>query len=78
MKNNVKLTETSQIVEHFSEFFSSVGNNLENSLQPANLSPLVFINRNPHTFHLFPVTPDECCNINAIIFYFQSPTDSYF
>ena len=63
MKDNVKLTETSQIVEHFSEFFSSVGNNLENSLQPANLSPLALINRNPHTFHLFPVTPEECCNI---------------
>ena len=63
MKNNVELTNTRQIVEHFANFFSTVGSNLDQILRHTNLSPLAHINRNSHTFHLFPVTPEECIQI---------------
>ena len=65
MNNDLLLKDTSQIVEHFSEFFSTVGSDLENSLQHTELSPVNYINRNPHTFFLFPVTHDECIKIIA-------------
>ena len=63
MKNNIELTNTRQIVEHFANFFSTVGSNLDQILRPTDLSPLAHINRNSHTFQLFPVTPDECIQI---------------
>ena len=62
-KNNVELTNTCEIVEHFSDYFSTVGSNLDQLLQPTEVSPLTHIMRNPHTFHLFPVSPDECVKI---------------
>ena len=45
------------------EFFGTVGSNLDSNLQQSEQSPYTKINRNPHSFHLFPVTPDECLKI---------------
>ena len=62
-KNDVELTNTREITEHFADYFSTVGSNLDQLIQPSDVSPLTHINRNPNTFQLFPVTPDECVKI---------------
>ena len=63
MDGNVELTETIDIVDKFADYFSSIGSKLESDLEHSNQSPCLYINRNPHSFSLFPVTHIELTRI---------------
>ena len=63
MDENGEITENSEIVDKFADYFSTIGSNLESVLQQSNQSPYAYVNRNPHSFNLFPVTPAELKNV---------------
>lgn len=59
LDNDVEQTCPQNITEIFANFFSTIGSNLDLSLENNELSPLSYIDRNPHTFRLFYATSDE-------------------
>ena len=61
-----ELSCTEDIVNKFANFFSTVGSNLDSRLEHSDLSPSTYVSRNPHSFQLFPVTPDECLKVISI------------
>ena len=63
LDGEVELTSTDDIVNKFANFFSTVGTNLDLNLVQNDLSPCANVCRNPHSFQLFPVSPDECLKI---------------
>ena len=65
LNGNSEITDTNEITEIFSDFFSNVGTDLDANLQQSDVSPYRHINRNPYSFHLFPVTPEECLKVIA-------------
>ena len=63
IENDVEITETQDVVDLFADYFGNIGENLESTLEHTDVSPYNNIARNPHTFTLFPVTPEECSKI---------------
>ena len=58
-----KIVEPHKVANIFANYFSSVGNTLENNLSQTDLNPLSYIDRNSNSFAIFPVTPQEISSI---------------
>ena len=65
LENNTETTDIQRIVNIFSNYFSKVGENLDQMLPTNQVSPYQLITRNEKNFYLFPVTPEEVCKIIA-------------
>ena len=63
MDGDTEITESIDIANKFADYFSNIGVNLENNLYQNDSSPTANIDRNPHSFYLFPVTSNECSNV---------------
>ena len=57
--NGVTHTSPSDICESFNEFFTSIAENLENSLPVTDICPLSYITPQPNSFFLSPVSENE-------------------
>ena len=63
LDGTTELTQAQDIVNKFADFFSSVGQTLNNNLETTESSPLTHVDCNPHTFFLNPVTPEELLKV---------------
>ena len=63
LDGNNELTDKRDIANKFADYFGTIGLNLDSNLDTNNISPSSHIPRNPHSFNLFPTTPDECAKI---------------
>ena len=70
-----ELTDCSDIVNKFADFFNSIGNDLDLNLPTSTLSPLNSIDYNPRTFYIFPVTLMECEQIISKLKITKSPVN---
>ena len=63
MDGDTEVTDDHEIANKFADYFSNIGAHLENDLHQNELSPTANIDRNPHSFYLFPVTSNECSTV---------------
>ena len=63
MDGDTEITESLDIANKFADYFSNIGVNLENNLYQNESSPTANIDRNPHSFYLFPATTNECSKV---------------
>ena len=63
LDGTTELVDEGDVANKFADYFSTIGQNLDSNLQNSTVSPYQHVNRNSHSFYLFPVTVDECQKI---------------
>ena len=61
--NNGSPLNPAEISENFVDFFSKIAHDLNENLPTNDINPCSLVDRNRHTFYLFPVSSEECMKI---------------